>query len=664
MNKKVLNYGASISGKVNNCNLPPKKGLLAVFEAVANSIYAIKQKREAFDDSFIGEIKVEIIRENSLFEGVKGRIDSFVIEDDGVGFNEANMLSFLTFDSTYKEKDGGKGNGRFSWLKAFTNVTIESSWLEGDKYYKRKFSFNTSNEEVEDNVTDSKENKSFTIISLEHIKEPYASKITNDLGEISTKTINHFIVDLINEKCPSIYLIDNDEIVCVNNVFKKNYIHEDNKIGFQIDNYSFVLYNIKISDKSFGDNKLYYCANGRLVDERKLGELIPNLNGALFEEEGYWYLGVLTGDYLDRNVDVSRQSFNIDEEEGSLFGSISKQRINKETTQRIKEYLKDELEKIETKKEQRITTYINENAPEYKALLKYKKEEVTRIKPNASDSELEDSLSTIRRVFERETKEECDSLIEKVGSKSISAEQYQSEFEEIIRKVSEMNQSILAKYVAKRRLVLNLFAQGLKMKEDGKFELESYMHELIYPMGQDSTGCPYDKHNLWLIDEKLSYSVYIASDVPFNKDRKEKRPDILILNSPVAVADSSNDGTEFSSVTLFELKRPDRDDYSPSDNPVKQLLDYITKIRKNEVRDANGRLIRVNNNTKYYLYIIADVTPSLKEILEMYGFNFSDSDNAYSHNPNYNAYLEVLSYDRILRDAEKRNKVFFEKLGI
>ena len=574
------------------------------------------------------------------------------------------MRSFLTFDSTYKERDGGKGNGRFLWLKVFSNVCIDSSWYEDERYYNRKFCFDTSSEEIVDSVTDSLKKESYSEITLEHIKEPYASKMANELDEISTKIINHFIVDLIDEKCPLIYLLDGDKIVLINDVFRKNYIHEDKKTEFQIDSHSFALYNLKISDRSFGDNKIYYCANGRMVSERKLGDLIPNLDSALYDDEGYWYLGVLTGAYLDKNVDVSRQSFNIDDEDDSLFSSLSKQKINKEAIQRIKLFLKDELTKIETKKEQRIASFINENAPEYKALLKYKKEEVARIKPNATDAELEDSLSMIRRTFEKETKEECDKLVEKVGSKNISVEQYQNEFEEVIRKVSEMNQSILAKYVAKRRLVLNLFAQGLKMKEDGKFELESYMHELIYPMGQDSLGCSYDRHNLWLIDERLAYSIYIASDVPFNKDRKEKRPDILILNHPVAIADSKNDGTEFSTVTLFELKRPDRNDYTSADNPVNQLLGYVAKIRKNEVKDSNGRVIRVNSNTKYYLYIVADVTPTLKEILEQHSFSFFDSDNAYAYNPNYNAYMEVLSYDRIIRDAEKRNKVFFEKLGI
>lgn len=33
-------------------------------------------------------------------------------------------------------------------------------------------------------------------------------------------------------------------------------------------------------------------------------------------------------------------------------------------------------------------------------------------------------------------------------------------------------------------------------------------------------------------------------------------------------------------------------------------------------------------------------------------------------NKSYNAYFEVLSYDKILNDAKKRNQVLFDKLGI
>jgi len=41
------------------------------------------------------------------------------VTDNGIGLDENNMRSFLQSDSTYRAEKGGKGVGRFAWLKAF-----------------------------------------------------------------------------------------------------------------------------------------------------------------------------------------------------------------------------------------------------------------------------------------------------------------------------------------------------------------------------------------------------------------------------------------------------------------------------------------------------------------------------------------------------------------
>ena len=46
--------------------------------------------------------------------------------DSGIGFTDANFDSFETVDSPYKAPHGGKGLGRFLWLKAFSRVEVES----------------------------------------------------------------------------------------------------------------------------------------------------------------------------------------------------------------------------------------------------------------------------------------------------------------------------------------------------------------------------------------------------------------------------------------------------------------------------------------------------------------------------------------------------------
>ena len=40
----------------------------------------------------------------------------------------------------------------------------------------------------------------------------------------------------------------------------------------------------------------------------------------------------------------------------------------------------------------------------------------------------------------------------------------------------------LAEYVAHRKVVLELLKKGINIKEDGKFNKEAYIHDLIYTM--------------------------------------------------------------------------------------------------------------------------------------------------------------------------------------
>ena len=112
---------------------------------------------------------------------------------------------------------------------------------------------------------------------------------------------------------------------------------------------------------------------------------------------------------------------------------------------------------------------------------------------------------------------------------------------------------------------------AIRRQDDGLFQKESFLHNLIYPMRTTASDIPYSNHNLWLIDEKLAYCSYVSSDISFDNSPKEKRTDIMVLDKPVAVSDEENRGREYETIVLFELKRPMRNDYSSSSNPVNQL---------------------------------------------------------------------------------------------
>ena len=127
-------------GKVNNLKSFKNEALLPLFEAISNSIYAIEERGNLAE----GKITVRVIRvkqqplpDMDMHE--EHNIVGFEIEDNGVGFDEKNYESFLTAETTYKLDKGGKGVGRFYWLKAFKKVEIESVYCYEDGKNFRKF---------------------------------------------------------------------------------------------------------------------------------------------------------------------------------------------------------------------------------------------------------------------------------------------------------------------------------------------------------------------------------------------------------------------------------------------------------------------------------------------------------------------------------------------
>ena len=107
-----------------------------------------------------------------------------------------------------------------------------------------------------------------------------------------------------------------------------------------------------------------------------------------------------------------------------------------------------------------------------------------------------------------------------------------------------------------------------------------------------------------MIDERLAYHQFLASDEPLNKideldsDSKD-RPDVLIFDNPIAFVDGENE--DYSSVVIIEFKRPMRNDYreETKKNPITQVLNYISSIKSGGMTDKQGQLIRVRNETPW-----------------------------------------------------------------
>jgi anti-sigma regulatory factor (Ser/Thr protein kinase) len=128
----------NVARKVRHYRLSKSRAYVAIFEAISNSIDAIKERDTP------GSIFVTFKRDTSqanLLPDIEdiGLLKEVTVTDDGIGFNDENYLSFLESDTARKEQLGGRGLGRFSWLKVFEKVEIISHFVTDGKGHKRTF---------------------------------------------------------------------------------------------------------------------------------------------------------------------------------------------------------------------------------------------------------------------------------------------------------------------------------------------------------------------------------------------------------------------------------------------------------------------------------------------------------------------------------------------
>lgn len=661
----MAGFTIDLKGRIKNFPLPKNKPLFPLFEAVVNSIYAIEERQRI--EPFQGMIDIRIVRvPQEVLDGVDksiNEITGFIISDNGIGFDENNMKSFLESDSTYRADKGGKGIGRFSWLKAFEYARIESVFKGDDGWVKRNFVFSLAKQEIDDQLVKIEGIKEYnTQISLINYLPIYSQHNTKSAEVIANRIMQHCLIYLMGANCPTINVID-DEKICINDMFENNIERECEPVNISIEGEEFELLNTKVRDSSIGGSKLYLYANDRMVQPIDLDKEIVNLDKNLFEEQGYYYVGILSGQYLDDNVDPNRTSFEM-AESGKEEG-LSLEDIVKESKLYVEEYLFEYLDAVKSKKSERIKKYITTNAPQFGHLLKYMPDAIGEIKPTISDAKLDEELYRIKRKFDVELKQANQEIIDKIDVGMENLDIYKERWQIQIEKISDANKAALSEYVSHRRIIIELLKKGILIKEDGRFNKEAYIHNLIYPMRRTSEEIEYEAHNLWIVDERLSYCEYISSDIPFNNNLAEQRTDILFLDKPVALADQDNSGKEYESIVIIELKRPMRDDYKPGENPIDQLMGYQEKLSSNGVTDKNGRPIKVGNSTQFYLYAVCDITDSLLKYAKRYGFHETpDKLGLYWYNDNARAYMEIISFDKLINDAEKRNRVLFDKLGI
>lgn len=248
-------------------------------------------------------------------------------------------------------------------------------------------------------------------------------------------------------------------------------------------------------------------------------------------------------------------------------------------------------------------------------------------------------------------------------------EENKEKIEELFKKLNDVVKSELAEYVLQRKVVLEYLRNLQDQKTDGSYQLEKAVHQIIFPLRTSSEYIDYQAHNLWVIDERLVYHEYLASDSSFSSQESSPiqvdsndRPDILIYNKAFALTEGN---FPIGSCVIIEFKRPERNEYTDSENPIQQVLRYIDRIREGKAKDRGGSTIEIPEKIPFYCYVIASLTPKLREFSRMSGLTPTpDGGGFFGYIPDYRAYVEVLSFKKIFEDAKRRNQAFFDKLNL
>ena len=665
-----MNFTMNLKGQVNQMRLPKSKALWPLFETIVNSIQSLEETKDCTEPCITVLANRPVERQMKVDgEEELNHFEEFIVTDNGEGFTERNYRSFLEAYSTYKIQKGCKGIGRFLWLKAFSIIEINSVYTEDGHWYQREFIFSLENTiEPEENKKeiDAPENgERVTQVRLLGFQSYYRDEVALSLESLVKKVIEHCLPYFIIEGCPKITVKDNlGDSFLLNSYYKDLYKDPLHRDDITIKGKSFSLYHMTVTEGA-DKHELHLCANNREVKSYDLAKYIPNLDKKITtDEQSYYYVGYMAGDYLDGSVNSDRYEFNFSD--APILGSIVERDLTSAAVEYIVAYLSDDLGRIKDEKQKRIDDFVRHKKPQYRYLLNHREGVYDKIPVGLTDDKLDLELYKQEQEWEYDIARKKSEIEEKKKNNATDSPQFMELFEEYCASVTQLSQASLAEYIVRRKAVIDLLEKALELNEEGKYNKESQVHSIICPMQITSDDVQFDEMNLWLIDDRLAYHQFLASDQPMKslpvlESDVPRRMDIAVFDKAISY---SADTEDINSITIVELKKPQRDDLSADDkNPVNQVLGYVADIKAGKVVKANGRGFGNVQNAAFYCYVIADITDSLATDAENAGLNKTpDGEGYFGYNAPRGAYIEVISYNKLVKDAKKRNQVLFDKL--
>jgi len=636
-----------------------------LFEAVSNSIHSTQAK---FGETVARDGRIIItINTNRKKESVW-----ITVEDNGSGLDNQNWDAFTTTDTDNKITTGGKGVGRLLWLDCFAKTTVNSVYLNDGKLYRRSFDFMLSNQ---DQIVNYKEmladdaKHTFFHVKFSGLKNNgYESKFPGRESFVFQHLTSHFLPTFIGARCPAVevhvgnetrrYPADVDKIV-----FRK-----ETGIEIQTEAYGLLKLTLMECDKVAsadlkGSHFVHFIAHDRTVQSQCIDGKLGLKHFGEFSDRVFH--SIVTGEFLDQNVNQERTAFMFED-------SILEKIISDVCYQKIFSFLEIPLAEIKNQ-QQKIIREITETYPS--VAFGDTEELQTKIPSGELTSDaIYGHLSRERFRRDQRQAEKIRTVLAHLKDGLVTSDSFTSTITEATKAIEETEQKSLAEYILRRKVVLDFMEILLeKVRDhtrDSSYQREDVLHSFICPLRvatlEDGTKKiePATSHDLWIVDERLTFAQYFSSDVAFNtlssQTESADRPDILIFDYVHGLRQVE----EPSKVLLIEFKRPGRSNYGDDENPHLQIERYIRQLQTGTMRDVRGRPIKLDSRTAFYCFIVADIVGNLDEWTYTWQRTADGRGRVYQPRDGFSGSIELVGWDSMLSDARGRNQAFFDRVGI
>lgn len=629
-----------------------------LLEAVANSFQSLAVSK--VQDP---QVEVRVFWEpNPRFAGkAKNKpyhvIRRIEVQDNGEGFTKENFESFETMDSDLKTRDFGcKGIGRFLWLKAFDAVHVKSVYCgkSGEKRC-RSFTFTVNDiSEAKDCIVDD-DRPCLTTVILEGLHEGMQKKSEVSLEDIVDTIVRHFLLDFVNGTAPQITVIGDGESLSVNDAFNELNSSSPIRESFCLENFpeykfDLIQQRLTVNAKKGLSSGIYYCAGGRVVCKAKT-ILDAKFESITNDSQGndLLYIGLLKSTLFNELVNNERNF--IDFVSVADLGAYPEEKVILENVARLcQKYLKPEFDCLDQESKVALRRFADDEAPEYKGFLNKHASELY-VKPNSSTAEIRDYLSAKYFQYEKDQRKKINQLIDVEWT----GDNVEDKIKEIENRVDPIAAHDLVKFAATRRFYLSMYKKAISLNDDGKYQKERIIHSLIFPMNSDTeTDLGMDKHNLWLIDDRLTFVNYLTSDqsfsvIPITSSQSLQRMDLAALKLY-----SMGPSERVGELYIIEFKRPGREDYDTDENPISQVLDYVEELRAGKIKAADGTEISNAKEVPIFCFVVAQLTPKLRKQCRNSSLQMGATGDFYFGVID-KVYFEVYNLNSLYLKAKERN---------